>query len=318
MSIATADQIEVRAIAARVRRYGTLNVLICAGQVVGWAVLISLLHVPGTLAWKIPVGILFCLMMQGVFSMLHECIHGHGHPSPLVNRVLGVITGTIFGTAYTLFRINHEGHHVRNRSPAETAEYILPGESTGRKVFLYYFAILGGIWLGALIASVLLPFAPYSLAAKLNRPARSMNGYSLSFAQFSRKDWTSLRLEAAIGVLAWCAAIRWLNWDLRTLAVLYAAFAFSWSSLQWIYHMRTPLDPVEGAYDLRAPWLVRILFLNFNYNLTHHRRPDLPWQEMHRIVNRMETQPLWYRYLLVFKCPEPMPADPAAIRKTYF
>ena len=24
-----------------------------------------------------------------------------------------------------------------------------------------------------------------------------------------------------------------------------------------------------------------MLFLNFNYNLTHHRRPSLPWQELH-------------------------------------
>lgn len=82
--------------------------------------------------------------------------------------------------------------------------------------------------------------------------------------------------------------------------------------------MRTPLDRIKGAYDLRAPTLVRLLFLNFNYNLTHHRHPQLPWQAMHALVDRRETQPLWYRYVLVFKCPEPLPADLGAIRKTYF
>jgi len=61
-----------------------------------------------------------------------------------------------------------------------------------------------------------------------------------------------------------------------------------------------------------------VLFLNFNYNLMHHRRPDLPWQEMHGLVNSRETQPLWYRYMLVFKCPETLPVDPSAIRKIYF
>jgi hypothetical protein len=44
----------------------------------------------------------------------------------------------------------------------------------------------------------------------------------------------------------------------------------------------------------------------------------LPWQAMHASVNRGETQPLWYRYLMVFKCPEPLPADPSTLRKTYF
>jgi fatty acid desaturase len=234
-----------------------MNLLICGAQILAWATLISVLHAPGSLAWKIPVALLFCLMMQGVFSLMHECFHGHGHPSATVNRLIGIATGTMFGTAYTLFRVNHEGHHVRNRSDAEIAEYILPGESAARKIFLYYFAILGGIWLGALVASVALPFLPYRLARFLNPPAKSMNGYSLSFAQFSRADWRSLRVEGAVGVVVWGAAIMLLGWDFRVLTLIYAAFAFSWSSLQWVYHMRTPLDRIEGAYDLRAPWPVR-------------------------------------------------------------
>jgi fatty acid desaturase len=314
----TASQVTRQAAKALAHRYGTMNLLICGAQILAWATLISVLHAPGSLAWKIPVALLFCLMMQGVFSLMHECFHGHGHPSATVNRLIGIATGTMFGTAYTLFRVNHEGHHVRNRSDAEIAEYILPGESAARKIFLYYFAILGGIWLGALVASVILPFLPYRFARFLNPPAKSMNGYSLSFAQFSRADWTSLRVEGAVGLVVWGAAIMLLGWDFRLLTLIYAAFAFSWSSLQWVYHMRTPLDRIEGAYDLRAPWPVRGLFLNFNYNLTHHRRPDVPWQGMHAMVNRGETQPLWYRYLMVFKCPEPMPADPSTLRKTYF
>lgn len=295
-----------------------MNLLICAGQMVGWAALISLLHARGALIWKLPVLILFCLMMQGVFSLMHECFHGHGHSIAGLNRLIGIITGTIFGVAYTLFRVNHEGHHVRNRSPAEIAEYILPEENALRKIFAYYFAILGGIWAGSLFATLVLPFVPYRYAHAFNRPAKSMNGYSLSFAQFSRKDWVSLRLEALVGVLMWSAAILLLGWDLKVLIVVYAAFAFTWSSLQWVYHMRTPLDRIEGAYDLRAPRLVRALFLNFNYNLTHHRRPDVRWQDIRDMVDCRETQPLWYRYFLVFKCPEPMPSDPGSIRKTYF
>ncbi len=299
-------------------RYGTMNVAIGAAQFVAWAAIITALGTPGSLWWKIPLGLLFVLMMQGVFSLMHECMHRHGHPSPAVNRALGILTAAIFGTVYTLFRINHEGHHVRNRSRAEVAEYIFPNESATRKILAYYFAILGGIWLGSFVAALVLPFVPYRYAHLLNRPAKSMNGYSISFAEFSRADWTWVRIEAALGVGLWTAAWLLLDWDWRVVVLLYAAFAFSWSSLQWVYHMRTPLDRVEGAYDLRAPALVRLLFLNFNYNLAHHRQPHRPWQQMHGIVDTRETQPLWYRYLLVFKCPEPLPRDPGTIRKVYF
>jgi fatty acid desaturase len=299
-------------------RYGRMNLLVGAAQIAAWGGLITAIHRVDGLAPKIALGVLFCLMMQGVFSLMHECIHHHGHPSASVNWALGAATAAIFGTVYTLFRLNHEGHHVRNRTRAEVAEYIYPDESALRKTFVYYFAILGGIWLGSFAAAIVLPFVPYRHAGKLNRPAKSMNGYSLSFAEFTARDWTLLRLEALAGAAIWLGAFALLDWDWRVVAVLYAGFAFSWSSLQWVYHMRTPLDPVEGAYDLRAPLLVRWLFLNFNYNLTHHRHPSLPWQEMHAKVDPRETQPLWYRYILVFKSPEPLPADPATIRKHYF
>ena len=126
------------------------------------------------------------------------------------------------------------------------------------------------------------------------------------------------RLEACFVIAFWVATIHFLQWQFSTLLYAYAAFAFSWSSLQWIYHVRTPLHPVEGAYDLRSPLFVRLFFLNFNYNLSHHRHPHLPWQELQKKIIPNETQPLWYRYLLIFLPPEPMPLDTMTIQKTYF
>src|SRR5689334_24546573 len=119
---------------ADARRYGNMNLFVGAAQVTAWALLITALHAPGSLWWKIPVALVFCLMMQGVFSLMHECFHNQGHPSRTLNGALGAVSGAIFGTAYTLFRVNHEGHHIRNRSPAELAEYVLPGESATRKI----------------------------------------------------------------------------------------------------------------------------------------------------------------------------------------
>ena len=82
-----------------------------------------------------------------------------------------------------------------------------------------------------------------------------------------------MQIEGLVFLAFW-GGLLWLGpWHWQTIAVAYAAFAFTWSSLQWVYHLHTPVHVVEGAYNLRAPWLVRVLFLNFNYNLTHHRRP---------------------------------------------
>jgi fatty acid desaturase len=250
--------------------------------------------------------------------MMHECIHNNGHDNTKVNFALGAISGFMFGTSYTLFRVNHEGHHVRNRTRPEVAEYIYPGENKFWKTAKYYFAVLGGIWLGSFAALFVLPLIPFKFAHKLSLNATSMNGYSLSFLHYKIKDWWQQRLDCALVIGLWCAAFFIFDWHWQVVVPLYLFFAFSWSSLQWIYHLRTPLHRIEGAYNLRAPTVVRWLFLNFNYNLTHHRHPDMPWQEMHKVTNLAETQPILARYIGVVKPPEPLPADISTIQKTYF
>lgn len=303
---------------AQRRRFDRQNLAVLAGQALAWLALLQALHSGAPPALKAAVLLLFCLVMQGVFSLMHECFHRNGHRSPRLNALMGALASTLFGSSYTLIRVNHEGHHQRNRSPAELAEFVLPGESAAFKTGLYYFAILGGIWLGSFVATFVLPFIPFRHVKSLAVRMLSMDGYNRSFAEFDARDWRTLRLESLF-FLAWWAAWIWaLDWDWRVLAVAYAAFAFSYSSLQWVYHMRTPLDRIEGAYDLRLPAPVRWLFLNFNYNLSHHRWPQAAWQELHARVDPRETQPLWARYLGVFRPPEPYPDDVTRLAKRYF
>ncbi|RBL65332.1 fatty acid desaturase, partial [Pseudomonas sp. MWU13-2625] len=60
------------------------------------------------------------------------------------------------------------------------------------------------------------------------------------------------------------------------------------------------------------------LLLNFNYNLTHHRRPALRWQDMHAVSDLRETRPLWYGWLTIFAPPRRLPDDLSQLDKTYF
>jgi len=300
------------------RKFSNQNLFVLLLQTLAWFGCLEALHFLDGFWLKASVVLFFCLMMQGVFSLMHDCIHGLGHHRRRTNYVMGWWTGVLFGTPYTLYQINHHGHHVRNRTPPEIAEFILPGESRLRKTIVYYFAIFGGIWFGSFLGLLLFPFVPYSFVRFLNKPGTSMNGYSLSFKNFDLFRWTRLRVECLTTIAIYSIFVWWREWQLHNVAVAYAAFAFSWSSLQWVYHLRTPLDPIEGAYNLRSLAPIRWLFLNFNYNLTHHRHPELHWQELHRQTNIQETQPSWYRYLLVFLPPEPLPEDFRTLEKKYF
>jgi fatty acid desaturase len=210
---------------------------------------------------------------------------------------------------------------VRNRSSAERGDFVHPGESAARKVAVYYGAQLGGLWLGGAIFPLAVLLIPYRVTPLLAR-TRLFNTYAAAFGQFRAREWTAMRLEGLALAAFWTVLLGSGAWSAGAVAGCYAAFAVSWSSLQWVYHLGTPLHPIEGAYNLRAPWLVRLLFLNFNYNLTHHRQPGLAWQELPGATDLRQTQPLWYRWLRLARPPVRMPEDSGvldrALAKTYF
>jgi fatty acid desaturase len=155
------------------------------------------------------------------------------------------------------------------------------------------------------------------MLAWLGRDGR-FNTYAAGLMDLTPREWRRLRVEGLVCIAAWGALACFGPWRWQTLAIAYGAFAFTWSSLQWVYHLNTPVHVVEGAYNLRLPNPLRLLFLNFNYNLTHHRQPSLPWQELRARSDPREMQPMWYRYLLVFAPPRPFPDDLSALEKRYF
>jgi fatty acid desaturase len=299
-------------------RYGRANLIVTAVQVVSWAALLTIIDSASLPLWvRATALVLFCLMMQGVFTMLHEYCHRNAHRNPRLNYLIGWITSMMFGTAPTMLQVQHWGHHRRNRTEAERGEFIHDGENPVVKTIGYYVAVLGGIWLGCLLFPMVSPLLPYATAQRLARHER-FNTFAAGFGEFSAREWRRMQIEG-VGLFAFVAGLVWVGpWHWQTLALSYAAFGFSWSSLQWIYHLHTPVHVVEGAYNLRAPGLVRVLFLNFNYNLTHHRRPSLPWQELYVRSNQQETQPIWYRYALIFRPPVPFPEDQSVLEKHYF
>ncbi|WP_043284695.1 fatty acid desaturase [Paraburkholderia oxyphila] len=302
---------------ARNRRYDRGNLIVLVLQSVVWA---------GTLTWlshtqagpaKWLMLIPFCLVMQGVFSMMHETFHGFAHRHSRVNYMMMAWASTMFGAAATLIHVNHLGHHVRNRTPAERADFAMPGESLVRKRVEYYAAILGGIWLGGFAGSVVLALLPARVTRRLAQGGGDST-YAVAFADFRAADFRRIRIETFVAAVIWLCAGWIFDWSASVVLIAYAAFAFSWSSLQWVYHMRTPLDVVEGTYNMRAPTPVRWLLLNFNYNLTHHRQPATRWQDMHEASDLRETRPLWYGWLAIFAPPRRLPDDLSQLRKTYF
>jgi len=298
-------------------KYAWQNLLVLFLQVCAWWTILTALHRYESWAVRLPLLLLFCAMMQGVFSLMHECFHRNAHPDKRINDLVCWVGATLFATSPTLHRVQHWGHHVRNRTEAERGDFIHSGETAGKKITLYYVAVLGGLWISGFVFPLLVPFLPYCVVSYLARTKR-FNTYAGIFANLKPQDWQRVRIEAVASAACWALAVWLSGWSWLLLAIAYGCFAFTWSSLQWVYHLGAPIDVVEGAYNLRLPTPLRWFFLNFNYNLTHHREPHRPWQELFAASNQKETQPLWYRWALVFKPPVPYPEDLSDLAKRYF
>lgn len=260
-------------------------------------------------------GVVFSYLGLTNYAVLHEATHDLLHPDPRVNYGLGVVAGALFPVPYTLARITHLNHHARNRTDTEMFDLYYPGDNRLRKYVQWYGILLGFFW----------PFVPLgALAVALGNDrvrrliidgARVTGGYNMSEVRGRAVPW--IRLETFL-IISACVVL-YRVFDLRPAAVaaLYACFAFNWSTRQYVAHAFAPRHVVEGTWNLRHwPWMSWVL-LNGEHNLTHHRRPDVPWTLLPRLASPDEPRPHYLaQYLRQWAgprpCtePEPAPLDP--------
>ncbi len=258
---------------------GRLNLLLAALQTaVAFAFLAFASHTrnPWLLAAN-AVG--FAFIMQMGFCLAHEAVHRKLHPNRAVNLSVGVFMFSLFPGSFHFFETAHLVHHRRNRSDDELEDYVLPGENALVKRGMYYLLISGLFWLLLVFASVVIAFIPVR-RIHLPRPADDAGAFRRFLMFLNDIRFQRVRRDILVAAVTWSLAFHLLH--LRWLAVLllYAAFAFSWASQQYIYHVRTPRHAVLGALDLKLSRPLRLLYLNFNFHLTHHLAVWIPWNHL--------------------------------------
>ena len=88
----------------------------------------------------------------------------------------------------------------------------------------------------------------------------------------------------------WLLDLKWQN----TL-LLYACFSLNWSTRQYVGHAFTKRDVVEGAWNLRHNRLMSAILLHSEYDLNHHRRPDLSWRYLPSLTRAEDPRPSYIR-----------------------
>jgi hypothetical protein len=203
----------------------------------------------------------------------------------------------------------HQGHHLRNRTDFEMFDLYYPTDNFLLKYGQWYSILCGLFWPVIPIGALLFALCPSVLRMRVFRQARS-SSYLLGDIQSA--EVRAIRREVLLTVaffaaLFWLLHLQWLN----TLA-LYACFSLNWSTRQYIGHAFSRRDVIEGAWNLRHNRLMTWILLHGEWDLNHHRRPDVSWYYLPRLSQPGEPRlsyhkQYWRQWLGPRRATEPAP-----------
>jgi len=264
------------------------------------------------------VGIVYSYLLLTNYALLHEASHGNLQTGARRNYLLGLMTGVLFPMPFTLMRSTHQGHHDFNRTDVEMFDLYYPDDNRLIKYVRWYGILCGFFWPLVPLGAVIFSISPAVMRDRLFGRFKP-RGYLLN----GIKDvavW-AVRLETLLiitffAALFWLLHLRWQN----TLT-LYACFAFNWSTRQYIGHAFTKRDVIEGAWNLRHNRFMSALLLHGEYDLNHHRHPEISWYYLPQLSPPDAQQPkylmqYWRQWLGPRLATEPAPLTATAATAT--
>ncbi|MBI4663434.1 MAG: fatty acid desaturase [Verrucomicrobia bacterium] len=234
------------------------------------------------------IGLVFSYLMLTNYALLHEAAHCNLNSRLHFNYWLGLALGLLFPIPFSMIHSTHQGHHRNNRTDAEMFDLYYATDNRFRKYVQWYGILCGFFWPLVPLGTLLFCLLPRWFRRLIFERPRS-TGYL--FAGVNDIQVWQVRAEGLL-ILGFFTALFWLL-DLRWLPtlLLYACFSFNWSTRQYVGHAFTRRDVVEGAWNLRHNRLMTWVLLHGEYDLAHHRRPDVPWLYLPRLVSAGETRP---------------------------
>ncbi len=296
---------------------GRLNLVIAASQLGVLCTLFGLAAWVPFWPWVPVLAVLYALVMNSAYLMLHEAEHGMLHPNKRVNDAIGILLALFFPAPFHLLRQGHLGHHVRNRTDDEAFDYYFEGDSVLWKHWAFYNILCGGFWFCIAISNLILPFRPRlwsTKAAAFDRPTAAL------IESLNPRYDRLIRLEAIViltlhASLVWVVGVSLLHW-----VVMVGAFGVTWSSMQYMHHYGTERDPHKGALNLRTWRWLDSLWLNHNWHRRHHEQSQIPWIHLPNLDNGSDAprESMTKAWLRQWRGPRPAPdhvANPHADRR---
>lgn len=225
--------------------------------------------------WHLALSALaFGVLMNSVYSVIHEAEHRMLLRNPVVNDFAGAFMALFFPAPFHLIRQGHIGHHLRNRSDDEAFDLYFEGDNPFWRFVQMYGILTGCYWLMVVLANPVVLLCPWLL----NRRHWEFDRQSAAFMESLNPRYARLIQLEALGVLLLHPLIVWgFGIPLLNYAVMYFGFGFMWSAMQYVHHYGTERHVTRGARNLWIWGPLDRLWLNHNWHRTHHEHPTVPW-----------------------------------------
>lgn len=229
------------------------------------------------LAWeiKLAVWLLQALILVGVTSIIHECIHGLFARAKWVNRSVGAIAAAVLLKNYTLHRAFHLRHHSRTTKDDDPEPR---AELRSIHDYLRLAAQRGNIF--------------FTTRTSWHGTWRALRGYPPPY--LAGNELLNVRADALIELLWLAVVLGGLIFFPRPVIYGYLFPLCISPALAFVVflpeHYATTAGSnraVENTRTIRSNALFRFLFWNNNYHTEHHAYPGVPFfnlPRLHRLI----------------------------------
>jgi fatty acid desaturase len=264
-----------------------LNIGIILGQLAG---ITACFYVAARVSswWSLAgLALAFGIIMNSVYSIIHEAEHAMLFTNRRWNDVGGAIMALFFPAPFHLIRQGHLGHHFRNRSDDEAFDFYFEGDHRLWRCLVLYGILTGCYWIVVVLSNVVFLFMPFAANKKYWNFDRPSHAFMESLNPNYRR---LIQLECLAAIILHALLIWWFHIPLLNYAIMYFGFGLTWSAMQYVHHYGTERHVTRGARNLRLWEPIDRLWLNHNWHLVHHENPTVPWIHLPEIGTTTQPQ----------------------------